>query len=162
MRAKLWTVTGLAAELQKDRRTITAALRGVPADGKDGRWDAWHMTTALEALGGGKNGEGIIDFNVERARLTQAQAEKVLRENAEANGELIRVTEYHQMMTASFTRVRSKLLGLPSGLAPYLAEAKTPGETHEILKSAIHRVLGELAATRAADCFDTDDDPEVA
>ena len=34
MTAKLWTISGLAAELDRDRRTITRALRDVPHDGK--------------------------------------------------------------------------------------------------------------------------------
>jgi hypothetical protein len=51
MTAKLFSISGLAIELDRDRRTIGKALARVPPDGKtaDGG-AAWHLTTALAAL----------------------------------------------------------------------------------------------------------------
>ena len=74
MTAKLWTISGLAAELDRDRRTITRALRDVPHDGKSGRWDAWHMTTILDALDANGTTQRL-DLTAERARLAKAQAD---------------------------------------------------------------------------------------
>ncbi len=50
MRPKLWTLSGLEAELGRDRRTIARALRSVRPDGQVRGHDGWHMTTALSAL----------------------------------------------------------------------------------------------------------------
>ena len=51
MTRQLWTLSGLATELGKDRRTIGRALRHVPADGTTrGGYEGWFMETALRAL----------------------------------------------------------------------------------------------------------------
>ena len=94
-----------------------------------------------------------------RAQLTKAQAEKVERENDIARGKLITVAEFRLMVTSAFARVRSKLLELPSKLAPLVVAAKTAAEAQGILRGVIDDALNELAATRAADCFDADGDP---
>jgi hypothetical protein len=52
MTRQLWTINGLATELDKDRRTVGRALRNVPADGTTrGGHKGWFMQTALDALG---------------------------------------------------------------------------------------------------------------
>ena len=81
------------------------------------------------------------------------------RKNAEAEGKLIRVVEFHAMMTTAFARVRSKLLALPAKMAPLVIAAKAPAEAQAMLRGVVHDALNELAATRAADCFDADGDP---
>ena len=50
MTAKLWSINALAVELNMDRRTVGARLRGVRPDGRLNGNPAWHLTTALEAL----------------------------------------------------------------------------------------------------------------
>src|SRR3954449_8470373 len=52
MTKQLWSISGLAVELGKDRRTIAKALSSVAADGHIAGEKAWHMTTALTALSG--------------------------------------------------------------------------------------------------------------
>ncbi len=54
------------------------------------------------------------------------------------------------MMTAAFSRVRSKLLALPSKMAPLVAAAKTPAAAQRILRADIYQALNELAATKVA------------
>src|SRR3954449_7350596 len=50
MRPRLWTISGLAVELGRDRRTIAKALARVPPAGRVGGHDAWRMADALQAL----------------------------------------------------------------------------------------------------------------
>ena len=51
MTAKLYSLNGLATELQRDRRTVGKALARVAPDGKTQTGDpAWHLVTALSAL----------------------------------------------------------------------------------------------------------------
>ena len=145
MTAKLWTISGLAAELDKDRRTITRALRNVPHDGKEGRYRAWHMTTVLASMAGGA-GE-TLDLTAERARFAAAQADDREMKNALARRDQITVGEFHQMMVASFGRVRAKLLSLPSKMAPLVVGAKTAAEAQKMLRDTVHEALDELAAT---------------
>jgi hypothetical protein len=52
MTKRLWSISALAVELNRDRRTIAAALRDVPADGMIGTDKAWHLDTAVAALEG--------------------------------------------------------------------------------------------------------------
>jgi hypothetical protein len=50
MTQQLHSISGLATELGRDRRTIAAALSSVPPDGKKGTYPAWYLLTALDAL----------------------------------------------------------------------------------------------------------------
>ena len=50
MTRQLYSVSGLAIELRRDRRTVAAALSGVPGDGIKQGHPAWFLTTALSAL----------------------------------------------------------------------------------------------------------------
>jgi hypothetical protein len=71
MTARLLGINAIAVELDKDRRTISRALRQVPPDGKaDNGNKAWFLTTALRALemtegrhraaGGGLGDDAVI------------------------------------------------------------------------------------------------------
>ena len=145
MTAQLWTISGLAAELDKDRRTITRALRDVPHDGKEGRYRAWHMTTVLAAMAGGA-GEAF-DLTAERARFAAAQADDREMKNALARRDQITVGEFHQMMVASFGRVRAKMLSLPGKLGPLVVSAKTAAEAQALIRDGVNEALNELAST---------------
>ncbi len=149
MTAKLWTANGIAAELGHTHRTVSAALKGVPHDGKDGRYKAWHMTTVLAALADRATPDAL-DLTAERARLAKAQADDREMKNDLARGELITVAEFHLMVTAAFARVRAKLLALPSKMAPWVMSAKTAAEAQAMLRDTVHDALNELAATNAA------------
>ena len=50
MRAKLWSLSGLSTELQRNPRTVARALRDTPPDGHLGRHPGWLMSTAAAAL----------------------------------------------------------------------------------------------------------------
>ena len=51
MTAKFYSISALATELQRDRRTVAKALARVAPDGKTPSGDpAWFLTTALTAL----------------------------------------------------------------------------------------------------------------
>lgn len=50
MTQQLYSISGLATELGRDRRTIAAALSSVPPDGQKGAYPAWRLLTALAAL----------------------------------------------------------------------------------------------------------------
>jgi hypothetical protein len=75
MKARLWSLSGLATELQRNVRTVARALQGVAPDGRIGKHAGWRLTTALRALAayerqsdqlsqrsyqGGKNGAHLL------------------------------------------------------------------------------------------------------
>ena len=146
MAAALFTMNGAATETGRDRKTITRALRGMAPDGKSGRWDAWHMTTILDALDANGTTQRL-DLTTERARFAAAQADDREMKNALARRDQITVGEFHLMMTSAFARVRAKLLALPSKMAPLVVGAKTAAEAQKMLKDTVHEALDELAAT---------------
>jgi phage terminase Nu1 subunit (DNA packaging protein) len=98
-----------------------------------------------EMAAGRGSKDGAVDLVAERARLARAQAEKVERENAVADGEFLPRGEVHIIVTSAFARVRAKMLALPSKLAPELAAIKTPAKVQRVIKDEVYRALNELA-----------------
>ena len=103
-----------------------------------------------ESAAGRSAAYGTLDLTAERARLAHAQAEKAERENAVADGKFLEVAVFHLMVTSAFSRVRSKLLAVPSKLAPYLVGIETSAKAQGIVKTEIYAALNELAATNVA------------
>lgn len=69
MTATLYSISGLAVELGRDRRTVAAALSSVRPDGRKAQHPAWYLQTALDALGGKRRlplDETFIGHLVER------------------------------------------------------------------------------------------------
>ena len=103
-----------------------------------------------------KDGSGL-DLVAERALLAREQRKKIERENAVAEGEFLPRGEVHIAVTASFRRVRSKLLAMPSKLAPLMSPAMSPAAAQGVLKSEIYAALNELASTQITGITDTGD-----
>ncbi len=142
---------GILPEARRRANNLTACRRA-------------YLEHLREVAAGRGSKDGTVDLVAERARLTKAQAAKAERENAVAEGEFLPRCEVHTAMTATLMRVRSKLLAMPSKLAPYLVGIETPATAQEILKVEIYRALDELAGTKIIDgefVDDPGDDPEA-
>src|SRR3954452_13920394 len=50
MTRQLYSLSALATELRRDRRTVAAAMSGVTGDGAKQGHPAWFLTNALQAL----------------------------------------------------------------------------------------------------------------
>ena len=78
MRPKLWSLSGLAVELGRNVRTVSAALANVPADGdltvKGKRYDGWTIETALRALGP-RTGDARAAANCDELKQIAAELE---------------------------------------------------------------------------------------
>jgi hypothetical protein len=81
MTAKLYSISGLAVELGRDRRTVSKALARTPPDGKTASGDdAWHLTTALRALddrSDGRQRRGGWDEEDEAIRAVEVAGDRV-------------------------------------------------------------------------------------
>jgi hypothetical protein len=78
MTVKLFSISGLATELDRDRRTIGKALARVPPDGKTADGDAaWHMTTVLAALDRNEGRRGRHDGDDADIREVEFASRKV-------------------------------------------------------------------------------------
>jgi len=90
-----FTINGAASLIEKDRRTLVAALKSVKPDAREGRQNRYKMRTIFNALMahelravGRSSGGKIVD---EHILLARARREKIERENALAAGKLVHI-----------------------------------------------------------------------
>ena len=91
---------------------------------------------------------GPDELGKHRARKLKAEADQLEMRSGEMRGELIPVSEFHAMVTGAFARVRSKMLALPSKLAPIVVMEETAAKAESILRDAVCETLAELSSTR--------------
>lgn len=149
MQAELWTLSGLAVELGRDRRSLARDLEGLDPDKTDrkgGRVERrWRMRRAVEHLyrvSAGAEGE---DFDDQRQRLAAAQAEKVERENAVRRGELVEASKVVAGIGEHIAAARAKLLSMPTKLGPQLLNIQDANLAASRIRSEVYAALTELA-----------------
>ncbi len=84
----------------------------------------------------------------EETRLKRAKAEVAELELEELKGNLHAASDVEAVTTDLVLFVRSNLLSLPGMLAMDVAEAENAAEASEIIKSAVCRILNEMADYR--------------
>jgi phage terminase Nu1 subunit (DNA packaging protein) len=99
---------------------------------------------------GRTSGEDGLDLTAERARLAKEQADAQEMKNARERADLLPRDDVHLSVTESFTRVRAKLLSLPSKLAPMVFSLATLAEVRDVITKAINEALAELSSTTVA------------
>ena len=100
---------------------------------------------------------GDLDPAQERARKDKELADKTALTNAATRKELLPRADVHVAVTASFARVRARLLSLPTKMAPLvLGESSLPA-VQEKLSNATNEALAELAGTIVAGVPVSDD-----
>jgi hypothetical protein len=144
MQPRLWTVNGLSVELGVDRRTTAKRLALVPTAGEIGGHAAWLMADAAPAV---LKIPGSLLLGDERARLAKEQADGLAMKNAQLRGELLPRDEVAAAVQAAFSRVKAKLLAIPTKSAPVLAGVASPMQVKTRLTESIHEALAELKAT---------------
>lgn len=102
-----------------------------------------------QAAGRSAKAGGLTD---ERARLAKEQADAKEMENEITRGNLVQIEDVAQIVEAQFDRCRTKLLSLPTKIAPEAHAAPTPAEAREVIENAIVDALNELVGfdTQAA------------
>ncbi len=85
------------------------------------------------------------DLTRERALLTKVQRETAELELAAMRGEMHRSEDVMTVWTEQIVNCRSRLLAIPTKLAPALFEAETAADIQVALKAAIYEALDELA-----------------
>lgn len=94
-----------------------------------------------------------LDLEKERAiheRIKRHQSEIKL---AAMKGTVHRAEDVEQVMTDMLTAFRTRLLNVPSKLAPTLVGRESAGEIREIITNEIVEVLGELKAYNPEDYY---------
>lgn len=91
------------------------------------------------------------DLTAERTRLAKEQADKTALENALRRKELLPADEVQRDLEQVFIAVRSRLLSLPTKLAPRALGRGTLAEMRDVLDDGVREALNELAALSGED-----------
>lgn len=138
------SVSSLAELTGYDRRTIRLRLKREPAIQpveRDGRTVWYPAREALERIYLGES----LDLTRERARLAREQADAQELKNRQARGELVPGDQIESAWVALMSGVRSRLLSVPSKVAPIVHAAKTPAEAEAIIREHQTEALAELS-----------------
>ena len=140
----------------------------IPGPIEKGRWDVIAVTNAMLAHIEGK-ADKTGDVKSEELRLTIARRIKVEGEiseqemrNAVTRGDLLLRSDVTAIVTASFARVRARLLAIPSKVAPFLLGVVTLAKLKELIADAVNEALAELAATTVVGLSESEGEPSDA
>lgn len=116
----------------------------------------------LQARTIGSGSGGAIDFHVEKARLTKAQADLSELELARARELVAPLDQVERMVSRAFAQVRTGFLNLPGRTVAMLI-----GETDErrfkaVLKGEIDQILVALSSATLVDEDDSEESDEAA
>lgn len=89
--------------------------------------------------------QGYIDYNTARAKREHHNAQIAEMEARRMAGELAEVADFDDTLQKLTSNVRSKLVGLPSKVAPSLVGLETIAEIEAELTAAIWEALSELS-----------------
>lgn len=134
--------------------------RGMPSVKTGGQGKVWEFDLAqcvawIRADDRRRSGvdEAALDLDEARRRKLAAEAALAEYDLAEKRGDVVTIDSVVKQVTGDYTRLRTKLLAIPSKLAPLVAVVTTPEEARAILDGAIEEALSELA-TGADDGID--------
>jgi hypothetical protein len=86
-----------------------------------------------------------LDLTAERARLSKEQADKAEMENAKMRGELVPVAYVRELLEKVLSTFKTRILGLPTKMAPVVFGLKSITDTREALDNNLHDALNELS-----------------
>jgi phage terminase Nu1 subunit (DNA packaging protein) len=119
-----------------------------PAKGVVGGYDLDECREAyiahLRETAAGRLSGGSLELGEERARLAKEQADAKEMENEIARGDLVYISDVSDAIEKQFTKVRSKLLGVPTKVAPEANACATVKEVQAIIEQAIIEALNDL------------------
>ena len=136
-----WSISALAVEFGKDRRTVATAIREVPPMSRKGRVELYRLTDVLPCLIAAPKPADLEDA---KARKLTAEAELAEIELAKARAEVVVIAEVAKLVGEDYAAVRAKLLAIPSKLAPQMAIEPTEAGCRALLQRAINEALDEL------------------
>jgi phage terminase Nu1 subunit (DNA packaging protein) len=171
MQQQLWTLNALAVELDRDRRVLARDLEGLIPDDEslvgasatiqgDAFVDSdvidtsarkirrWKLCRVIAHLYQNSNGGALNAIDEQRRRLLEQQADKAEIENQIRSGQYVNLELASKEWGRQVTIVRTRLLAIPSKLAPHLVNIKAPWIVVEKLKEALYEAMSELANDR--------------
>lgn len=98
-----------------------------------------------DRIAAGNESDGYTEH---RARLTKARADMAELERAQIIASLVPADDIEAAWSAVTAAMRSRLLAIPSKVAPRLMAMKTVNEAQELIRAEIFGALEELANVR--------------
>jgi hypothetical protein len=152
-----WSISGLAVELGRDRRTIAAAVANLQPCGRNARSTLYRIADVVEVL----TAQAVTDpgsFDDARTRKMAADAVLAEIEVAKARGDVVSLDVVSRIAADDYAALRAKLLGLPDKMAPLCHTEPTVEGKRELLRRCVVEALEELSADEPGDPG-FDDDP---
>ena len=87
----------------------------------------------------------FIDGRHEKARKDKEAADKLALENRVRRGELVEAGDVETEWTNILMRVRSRLLSMPTALAPLVSPEDDPAVIEDIISGSVREALDELS-----------------
>lgn len=143
------SMTEVAAHLHMDLQTLRKLIdRGVITKQERGSYDPEVVRKEyilhIREVAAGRFKAGELDLQAERARLAKEQADAKEMENAVERGDLVYIEDVAKQVEGQMTKVRTKLLAIPTKFAPELHAMATAREVQLALEQAITEALHEL------------------
>lgn len=95
------------------------------------------------------------DLSEERARLAKEQADGKEMENEVSRGELVHIKDVGKNLERSLTKVRNRLLAIPTDISQEVMTCDTVAEAQEVIERAILGALNELVGADQAEASET-------
>lgn len=105
----------------------------------------------LREVAAGRAANGSLDLAEERARLAKEQADAKEMENSILRGDLVYIADVADMAEKQFAKVRSKLLSVPTKVAPEAVACATAKEIQSLLEQHITEALNDLVGLNPED-----------
>lgn len=137
-----WSISALAVELGRDRRTIAAACAQVEPCGSDRRGKLYRLAEVIAVLNPAAK---PADADEARARKLAAEAELAEMERDERRGQLVPISVVERVVSEEYAAVRAKLLSLPGKLAPLVAIEDDEVTCRDLIERGVTEALDELA-----------------
>jgi hypothetical protein len=152
----LFSISGAAKKLERDRRTIEKGIEGLKPDFVTGTIKKWKLSRIVAGIDANtfapitpakgkasKIGSGLA---AQRARLARAQAEAVEHKNRIASGQFVPIIVVGEVVEVHNQIVRERMLAIPSCASEIAALINpTQEEIYEIIRREIYAGLEELA-----------------
>lgn len=98
----------------------------------------------LREAAAGRASSGDLDLSAERARLAKEQADAKEMENAVERGDLVYIEDVAKQIENQLTKARTRLLSVPTKVAPEAHASATVREVQALIEDAIVEALNEL------------------
>lgn len=129
---------GKSADTLKVSAPVSADLSAVSA------LDDETLDEAAERLAPSMLSQFATKADAEKAKETYLALLRKL-EYDEKSGEVVKVSEVARIVGAEYAKVRSKLMEIPSSVAPMAVLMKTPEEIRALIEKEVAHALEELA-----------------